>query len=831
MKNKKIDKNYIFIILFCLFIIFAVIPKHVIFGSKVDWISQHIVFPDYFRSLFYKTGNIFPNFALAIGAGQNIYNFSYYGLLSPIVLISYLFPFVSMSNYIIISNVILYVLFGILVYYFLKTKVVSSSAFVTTLILLCSGSILFHFHRHFMFVNYLPFLVLGMIGVDKYFDKNKKDLLIISIFMIIMISYYYSVICILVICIYGLYKYLAVNQKFGFKEIIKDGIKFLIPIFIAILMSSILLLPTIYVIKNDGVRHSINLSLSMFLPKYNIRAFIYGNYSMGLTALSVLSIIYLFYSTKKEDKVILYIILLLISIPIFNFLLNGMLYERNKVFIPFIPIVGLFISKFIDDIYNKKTPFFIIASISIIMMVVTIICDSNSIMFCVDLLILILSILIYYKDLTNKFLLTIIFLISPITILMISNQQDEYVNGEFINISDKNKKEHKEIKKILKKEKQFIRFNNLDGILGDVNEVYSNYYNQNSVYSSISNKLYKKFYIKTFNNALRYRNSMVLAPNNDILFETFMGVKYIYSPKYVPSGYKKVSKNIYKNDNILPIFYGSDKLTNVKTFNNLDYPYNIGTLLNSVVVNSKPTQDITNTIHEIKLDYKVKSIKNLKIDKSGSYIKIKSKDNGKMKLKINKNLKEEIIIIKLKLKDAPSCTTGDARITINGVSNVLTCNEWIYKNNNKVFTYVLSNNKSLDELNIKFKKNIYKISYIKIYSLKYSDLDGIKKNLSTFNIIKNDIDGKGIIGNINMKKKGYFVSSIPYDKGFVVYVDNKKIKTEVVNKAFLGFKLNKGKHKIKIVYTSPFFKEGVLLSMIGFILCICYILYNKKKID
>ena len=62
-----------------------------IFGSSKDWVNQHILFPEYFRQLFYSTGKLIPNLALNLGAGENIFNFAYYGLLSPIFLFSYLF--------------------------------------------------------------------------------------------------------------------------------------------------------------------------------------------------------------------------------------------------------------------------------------------------------------------------------------------------------------------------------------------------------------------------------------------------------------------------------------------------------------------------------------------------------------------------------------------------------------------------------------------------------------------------------------------------------------------------------------------------------------------
>ena len=47
-----------------------------VFGAKVDWISQHSVIPDYFRKQFYATGKLFPEFAMNLGGGQNIYNYS-----------------------------------------------------------------------------------------------------------------------------------------------------------------------------------------------------------------------------------------------------------------------------------------------------------------------------------------------------------------------------------------------------------------------------------------------------------------------------------------------------------------------------------------------------------------------------------------------------------------------------------------------------------------------------------------------------------------------------------------------------------------------------------
>lgn len=92
-----------------------------IFGAKVDWSSQHSVFPEYFRQQFYRTGQFFPEFALNIGGGQNIYNFSYYGLFSPVVLIGYLLPNVKMSDYMMVASIVCLAAAVIILYRWLKS--------------------------------------------------------------------------------------------------------------------------------------------------------------------------------------------------------------------------------------------------------------------------------------------------------------------------------------------------------------------------------------------------------------------------------------------------------------------------------------------------------------------------------------------------------------------------------------------------------------------------------------------------------------------------------------------------------------------------------------
>ena len=71
------------------------------------------------------------------------------------------------------------------------------------------------------------------------------------------------------------------------------------------------------------------------------------------------------------------------------------------------------------------------------------------------------------------------------------------------------------------------------------------------------------------------------------------------------------------------------------------------------------------------------------------------------------------------------------------------------------------------------------------------------------------------------------MTSIPYDKGFNIYVDGVKTKYRMVNDAFVGFDISKGHHRIKIEFKAPFKNISIFISLIGIILLI--INYVKEK--
>ena len=273
-------------IFFCWFFV----GRHGIFGSKVDWISQHSVLPDYFRRQFYKTGGLFPEYAANIGGGQNIYHFSYYGLYSPVILVSYLFPSVKMGEYLMAASVTCLAMAVLLFYGWLRKRGFPvETSFWTAYMFLLSGPMIFHSYSQIMFVNYMPFLCMALLGVDRYFEKGKSGLYAVGVFLMIMTSFYFSIGGMLVLVLYGIYRYVQIkDEKITVKIFLLDGLRFCLPMLSAVLMSGILLLPTALALSGRGGAEEGNFSLaSLLMPDIDAGSQIYTPYGIGLTALVI----------------------------------------------------------------------------------------------------------------------------------------------------------------------------------------------------------------------------------------------------------------------------------------------------------------------------------------------------------------------------------------------------------------------------------------------------------------------------------------------------------------------------------------------------------------
>ena len=536
--NKKDKHNLIIItIIFCLIIMF-ILRNGNLYGSILDWNTQHSVIPEYFRSLFYKTLNIFPDFALNLGSGQNIYNYSYYGLFNPVIIISYFLPFVSMKSYIQVSSILLVYSSVILFYYFLRrNKFNENVSLLSSIVFLTASPLLFHSHRHIMFMNYMPFLILALIGVDKYFEKDNSKLLCISTVLIILMSYYYSIPAIICIVIYGVYKYIKLNKKITVKSFFKDGFRFLIPIMIAILITCVLLVPTFYAILTGRIPNDIEITLSdLLIPRINVKYLMYNAYGVGLTSISLLALITLSLDKKNENRFLLIALSSLIVFPIINYLLNGTMYIDAKVLIPFLPLYTLVISYMFDKISSKKIDLkkLIIVSLAVLFLIY-VGKSSYGNYFYLDFIISLILIVIAVCT-NTKYLFKVLTIVLLVIYSCAGNSKDTLVSKKVI-YSNENINQEKLIKKIPKGYDHTTLYNlkleNVNNIYGNLN-IYSDY-----LYSSTGNYNYNLFMFDTFEVPMQSRNRLIISANKDLMYLMFSNNRYFIGDDIDITGYKE----------------------------------------------------------------------------------------------------------------------------------------------------------------------------------------------------------------------------------------------------------------------------------------------------
>ena len=69
---------------------------------------------------------------------------------------------------------------------------------------------------------------------------------------------------------------------------------------------------------------------------------------------------------------------------------------------------------------------------------------------------------------------------------------------------------------------------------------------------------------------------------------------------------------------------------------------------------------------------------------------------------------------------------------------------------------------------------------------------------------------------------------MPYDENYKIYVDGTLTEYEKVNTSFIGFKLKKGKHVIRMEYKSKGLLIGQVISITGLVLTVVLVLINKN---
>ena len=748
---KKRDTFYI-TILFILPILFVLcISTYSMYGSKLDWLSQHISLADYFR----QTQQLLPDSFENLQGQTNAFSFSYYGLLRPDVLISYLFPNVPTSFFIISYATLLWSFTGGLCYCWLRNKGYKDTiCFFSSICCICANCF-FQSHQQIMFVEIIPFLFLSLILID----ENKRQWISLCICMALFHNYFYTPGMILILLLYDYDQHKTIKNM-------------IVPIVLGVGFGAVLWLPTGYLIINNHKSVVQTNLFNLFVPNLTLKGLVYDSYGCGLTVISWMA---LFQGIQFEKAKKLSILLIFMFVfPIFSYILNGTLYARTKILVLCLPLVLMILAHWLQERKLNK---------GLLVLAGLFLCTKTMFL---GLLVALVFIGYYFMD--KKECLMMYALVPMIVFTGLNYNQcldPKLYNSMY----------SKDKQTLIQRNDLNQRTADLDQVGYSVNRIYDQKEMKASSYTSTSNTLYNTFVYDIIKSPISQSNRTIITDSENYLYLSMMSVQNVLSKDSDLYGYKEVdikgNYKLLKNKNVFPMVYVTNDTLSESKFDKLFYPYNLDTVYNRTIVNGETSNDYAS---------KMKLVKNL--DQS---IVIHNKKKTKKTIPIDFDATQKMVCIDF---DVKNYTNKKVSISINGMKNTLSKKHSVYPNGNKHFTYILSK-KTLKQFDVTLSKGKYKISNIRVYTCDMGVFDRSVtevKSLKTTSIFK---------GEVTTSKEGYLVTSYPYEKGYEIYIDGKKQNVEIVNKAFVGCKIKKGSHIITIQFHAPFKNIGLCISMLS----------------
>ena len=558
-----------------------------------------------------------------------------------------------------------------------------------------------------------------------------------------------------------------------------------------VLLTAIYTIPTLYVIVDGSKSVSSTHLLDLLMPTFSLKGLLYNNYGCGFTYLIWILIVCGLY--KKKTRLLSLIIIISMFCPLICFIMNGFLYARSKILIVFIPLIILQAGLVLEDFTFR------INYSMLILIILPLFFITQPYLVCIDLIVSLIILYFYKHHQQIVFIyllipLLVVYFNNPTTSFISTNQYENYSNEEVETLIQRNK-----INTLV----------NLNQSKQNMNQTYQNQITRISGYTSTNHKLYNSYLYDTLKLPISINNRVAQIDQNHLFYLKLMSVDSIVSKKKI-EGYQKVDEinglKLYQSQDVKPIAYATNQLYSQNQFQKLKYPYTLDTLYHQAIVKDGNNDYQSQFIKEdmgLKKEYQIKNNKKTHIN-----------------YQLNRKTNNEIIVIEGDVIN--HLPLQSVSITINGIKNKLSKSTSPYYNQNTHFTYLLT----AQQLSISLSKGHYDLKNIQTYSLNKNTLKNIKVDPLSIN------KGKDILnGTINVSNDGYFITRIPYDRGYQILVDHQEVKSEVVNEAFLGCKIKKGKHQIQIKFTPYGYRLGFILSYFGFMVVFIHYLIERKIKD
>lgn len=92
-----------------------------------------------------------------------------------------------------------------------------------------------------------------------------------------------------------------------------------------------------------------------------------------------------------------------------------------------------------------------------------------------------------------------------------------------------------------------------------------------------------------------------------------------------------------------------------------------------------------------------------------------------------------------------------------------------------------------------------------------------------------EIGTNTISGEISLKEDKALCLPVPYSQGWSAEIDGENAELLRADDMFMGLMLPAGTHQIELRYTSPYLKEGGIISIVSWLMFVCLVMRNKRE--
>lgn len=346
---------------------------------------------------------------------------------------------------------------------------------------------------------------------------------------------------------------------------------------------------------------------------------------------------------------------------------------------------------------------------------------------------------------------------------------------------------------------------------------------------------------------------------------------YYYSNNSRYSGkveYEDKAYMLYETDNVLPFGYTFNSTIAKSEFDNLTYAKKQQAMLQGAVVDDKIKDKIKLKTCETRFsDHNVQTVilkgDNIEVQDNalivkksdaGLTIEFTPLDEGEIYLqikglhfesKLQRDLKDGDVTVSAydkKMEEErfkywqPAVETEITAVCHNNVASITHNTDYCkYAEGREDYLISLGNDSNWrSAIKVKFEKTgIYTFDDISVIYQPMGELTSFVNKLKKDTMSDVEFSSNKVTGNIQLDENKLLCFSMPYSKGWKVYVDGEERELICTNIMFAGVMLEHGKHNIELRYCTPYLKQGALISVISLISLVLVIFYEmraKKKL-